>query len=361
MTVELNDDYFGRNPDPIVTDETGYYNFVNIDPSKYTITAIENGFELHQNTIQIGPDYHSYNISKPKLADVQGKAFIDLDSSGDYDPGEETPGVTVELLYTRDDTMLVGSMVTDSQGDYAFTSLIPGTYYSLNATLENSTTGYADYQVEEPIELEANTTLTFNISLVLAQIEVSGMTRHDGASVGDITVMFSPDGSRENNTAQSASTISDADTGEYTALLTPGYYNVSVDQYDDSGKFTFSGSLAISRGAGKTTYDITLEKHSVTVRGGTTHAGAAVGNITILFAPDDAVANNTAEAQQAKSDATGSYTVELVPGSYTISVDNPVNESGQQVKYTYTGTLVIHEDDTLVTKDIALLREILTA
>ena len=73
--------------------------------------------------------------------------------------------------------------------------------------------------------------------------------------------------------------------------------------------------------------------------------------------PDSTVDNNTAVANDAISDETGSYVAELKPGTYLIKVDETVNESGIDVKYTYSGRLLIQDDEVTVKKNIIMTRE----
>jgi len=169
---------------------------------------------------------------------------------------------------------------------------------------------------------------------------VSGYTRYGDEAIGDIYITFLADESVANNTAQQASATSDED-GQYEAQLAPGYYNVSVDVSGDQGTYTFEGHLYIQMGEGEKYYNISLIKHSLTVTGSTTYGGTNIGNITIRFSPDTAVENNTAVFARTTSDENGSYIVELLSGSYTVTVDEVINESGQDVTYTFTESLEV--------------------
>ena len=61
--------------------------------------------------------------------------------------------------------------------------------------------------------------------------------------------------------------------------------------------------------------------------------------------------------KRVKTDVNGSYTTELTPGAYNVSVEEVVNESGQNITYTGTGhiTLTIGEPPRVL--DIVLTRE----
>ena len=57
------------------------------------------------------------------------------------------------------------------------------------------------------------------------------------------------------------------------------------------------------------------------------------------------------------SNENGDYIGELVPGSYDVTVDEQVNESGQYVTYTFTGSLEVKDTDVSIVFDIAMTRE----
>jgi hypothetical protein len=69
------------------------------------------------------------------------------------------------------------------------------------------------------------------------------------------------------------------------------------------------------------------------------------------------VENKPAVETSVKSSTTGSYTIELTPGSYNISVEELVNESGQNVTYTFSGQLTVTAGEAPQTFDIILARE----
>ncbi len=356
VTISVSDEYFGKNPESVTTDEDGYYTVRDLYPSRFTITAGENGFEIHSESVSIGPGTHSYNISKPKLGGIKGTIFKDSDDSGLYGPGEETGNVKVDLLYSKDNN-IVGTTITDETGEYEFSLMVPGEYI-LNASVTNSATGYYDYLTVETIEIEANKTTTFNVSLDYAPIILSGYTKHVAENIGDIKIDFSPDGAVANNTAEQASSTSLED-GSYVADLKPGQYNISIDgtsgEYEAA--YSYSGQITLAVGEGVKTLDLLMTKKTVTVSGSTTYNSANIDNISIILVPDSETENNTAEYASAMSDENGAYIVELVPGTYDITVDHEVNESGQDVIYAFTGLLEVTEADVAITFDIAMMRE----
>jgi hypothetical protein len=360
ITIELNDYYFGRPVQPVKTDQQGHYIFRNLYPSKYNISAIENEYTLlNREPINIEPGNNTYNISKPKLAEVKGIVYTDSNGDKKYTPGEETSDVQIQLTYTKlDDTQKpVTTTTTGTAGTYSFPSLIPGDY-TLNATKQNTSTGNLDYLTEQTVTLTANKTSWVNISLSYAPVIVSGYTTRDTIKIANIPVQFTPDESVKNNTAITQISATSDTQGLYAAKLTPGTYNVTVKTTDvTTTVYTFTDKLVVSIGEGTASYNIALTKLSVTVSGSAKYNGVGKANMTISFSKDSRIANNTAVTKSVKTDSNGNYTTELTPGSYNASVEELVNESGQNITYTGTEQITLNIGDTPRTLNILLTRE----
>ena len=342
----------------LATDENGYYNLSGLMPGIYMIRAILDDFVIHENYVHIFSGNNSYNISKPKTAAVEGTVYFDDDENDEYDSGEEMGNVDIELLYPKLDGeyKLVETITTDASGSYSFTSLTPGPYI-INASKQNSVTGYLDYAIEEEVILTENETAQVNISIDYATIALSGFTKHGTENIQDINIDFSPDDSKENNAAEQASVTSDED-GSYEVKLKPGDYNITVE--DTSGEYRaayfHSGQIHIEMGEGIKTLNILLTKETVAVSGITTYNSANTDNVSILFSPDFETENNTAVDAFSMSDQNGDYVVELRPGTYAVSVDNHIiNQSGQDITCDFSGTLVVTDTDTARAYDIALI------
>ena len=271
ITVELNDYYFGRQVQPVETDLQGHYIFRNLYPSKYNISAIDNGYTLlNREPINIVPGNNSYNISKPKLAAVKGVVYTDNNDDAKYTAGEESSNVQIQLTYTKlDGTQKpVTNLTTGIEGTYSFSSLIPGEY-TLNATKQNTSTGHLIYLTEQTITLTENKTSWVNISLTYAPVITSGYTTNNSQTIASIPVTFAPDNSVKNNTAIQNSVTSDT-KGYFTAKLIPGTYNVTVQKTDGTTTvYTFTGRMVVSIGEGTAYYIIDVTKESVTVSGST--------------------------------------------------------------------------------------------
>jgi dolichyl-diphosphooligosaccharide--protein glycosyltransferase len=360
ITVRLDDYYFGNPVQPVTTDEQGYYFFQNLYPSKYNLSAIEGDYTLlNRQGINVEPDNNTYNISKPKLSGINGVVYQDTDNDKKYTTGEEESDVHLQLTYTKlDGTQLsVTNIITTAAGSYAFPSLVPGEY-TLNATKINTSTGYLDFLTEQTITLTANRTSWVNISLTYAPVSVSGYTIHNATRIAAVPITFAPDNSVVNNTATKQSTATSDSQGSFDVALLPGTYNVTVKKTEGATTvYTFTGKLSLFIGEGIASYDISLTKASVTVSGSTLYNGLGKANMTIFFTKDVLVGNNTAVTTSVKTNESGGYIIELTPGSYNVSVEELVNESGQNITYTGTGRLTVSSNDAPRVFDIVLSRE----
>jgi asparagine N-glycosylation enzyme membrane subunit Stt3 len=360
ITIELNDYYFGRPVQPVKTDLQGHYIFRNLYPSKYNITAVENEYTLlNREPINVEPGNNSYNISKPKLAEVKGVVYTDSNGDKKYTTGEQASGVNIELTYTKLDGTQVhnDTTITDATGAYSFSSLIPGVY-TINATKLNMTTKHLDYLTTQTVTLTANKTSWVNISLTYAPVITSGYTTYNGANIGAIPITFAPDKSVKNNTATTQISATSDAQGLYVAKLIPGTYNVTVQKTDAvTIVYNYTGKLIISIGKGFASYNIAVNKVSVTVSGSTKYNGAGKANMTILFSKDLGIAENPAVTKSVKTDRNGNYTTELTQGSYNVTIEELVNESGQNITYTYTGQLILSSGETSRIYNILLDRK----
>ncbi len=356
------EDEFGlfASPEPIVTDATGYYSFSELFPSKYTVLAIDGEYTLHSESVVLQPGNRSYNISKPQPGSVSGTVFIDENDDGTLTDGEEQADVAVDLYYTKyDDSLLkVETLTADTDGEYMFESLVPGTYI-LNATITNATTQAFDYIIEEEITIADNETKEHDLALELATVQVTGVTTHQGTRVGDISITFAPDTTLENNTAQQGSATSDTTTGVYSANLKPGAYTISVTKMEGTTKvYSYTGALTLTKGMGTTQKNIPLTKESVTVSGVIHDQNTnPVTNLTLTFSRDTTVENNTALPTETTSADNGTYTIEVTPGTYTLEIDQTIDETGQTIIYTYSATRAFLLSDDPVTYDITVTRQ----
>lgn len=244
------------------TDDAGYYNISGLLPGIYILQASIDDLIIYEDYARIYSGENTYNISKPKPADVEGIVYFDENKNGEYDSGEEMKEVDVELQYIKitGDRKTIDS-VTSSDGSYSFNSLIPGQYV-LSATKGN------DYGIEEAVSLEENKTTTLNISLGYTSITVSGVTKSQTTNIENTTIRFEVDGSIVDNSAEKAETKSNT-TGVYSVDLMPGSYNITAESetINESGInviYVYSGKLEVQIGEVSKTFDIVMTREEET-------------------------------------------------------------------------------------------------
>ena len=129
------------------TDAKGYYEFLNLEPGVYGVsevqpTAYYDGLDVAGDaggvahnpgdlitgaTLEAGLIAKNYNFGELEPARLQGTVFVDLDGDLMPDSGEtRLGGVTVYLLDSSGER--IGSTKTDTNGEYRFDNLEPGTY-----------------------------------------------------------------------------------------------------------------------------------------------------------------------------------------------------------------------------------------
>jgi uncharacterized repeat protein (TIGR01451 family) len=154
----------------ISTDENGIYLFSSLDDGNY-IVSIESppsGFNLtttdedlvatgHQRFSSISGGGNVFNMDYGYQAQIQrsvsGRIWEDLDFDGVIDTGETgMEGITIELL--ENDTRL-SIISSDSNGDYIFDGISPGTY-SVRVTDENNLLAgyYTTYEMTEGADVD---------------------------------------------------------------------------------------------------------------------------------------------------------------------------------------------------------------
>jgi dolichyl-diphosphooligosaccharide--protein glycosyltransferase len=251
---------------PLSTDENGYYNTSGLIPGFYRIIATtDDGYVIHLNDLPLYPGDNSYNMSKPKPAAIEGMVYYDDNLNYQYDAGEEMSDVEVELFHG--DT-LIKEATTNDNGLYTFDSLIPGKINGLDLNMYTiKASKLPEYQSEETIYPEENTTMSVNISIGLVPVTVSGQTTYSGGNMDNVTITFSPVDD-ENNTAQEIGTATSDETGFYTVDLTPGSYNVTASKtVNETGEFvtyTYDGNLELQPGEGTKTFNIIMAKEEET-------------------------------------------------------------------------------------------------
>jgi hypothetical protein len=195
-------------------------------------------------------------------------------------------------------------------------------------------------------------------------VEITGKITHEGEVVEGADINYEKDDNVKDNTADGGITTSN-ENGEYTINLKPGAYIVNISKYVEQQQtievtlvYEFiDGTLTLNRGEGtRSGVDFTVEKKSATVTGTTSYEGTYT-DVTVRFNPDIIDVNNTAVFAETVSDENGSYSVELTPGTYSVSAESSsFEEENVTYVYKFTGSLVV-ADISDKTYNIQLAKE----
>jgi dolichyl-phosphooligosaccharide-protein glycotransferase len=313
-------------------------------------------------------DYQRQVDIEIPTASMEGYVYDNMDDSeGVFNESSDTPLVDTTIqLYGIDaldpnqgtptayDWNNVNELTTDENGHYNVSSLLPG-YYQIvvidkdGFQLENNiipvNVGDNWHNVTRPQEGNIEGKVYFDENDNDAYDAGEEIT---GAS---IDVVYTSTG-----TNKVVETITTDANGDYeTSSFLPGSYELNVTKLPEYETLT---SVTIEEN--KTTMEnVSIEYAKILVSGETLRedTNQPISNINISFAADISVENNTANDSEAQSGADGSYSLELMPGSYTVDVAERVNESGTMVQYTFTGTLTISVGQDPVIYDISMARE----
>ncbi len=245
-------------------------------------------------------------------------------------------------------------LTTDENGYYNVSDLLPGYYqiivqtkdgFQIENTLIPLTGGQNWHNTTKPQKGNAEGTVYF---------DENGNDEIDtGEEMSDVTidVVYTTTG-----TDKIVETITTDEKGRYeTSSFLPGDYELNATKLPD---YQTTSSITIEEN--KTiTSNISMTYAKISVSGVTLRAdnNEPISNITIGFAVDADVENNTASKIETKSNQDGEYSVNLMPGSYIVQVDQEVNETGTMVTYEYSEELVIEVGQAPEVYNIALSRE----
>jgi len=350
---ELYDIANAESPKTFLSNKDGLFKTSNLLPGYYYIKAIKDGYTLNEQLINLYENKNYYNISELKHSSIEGKIYYEDESNTISDAG-------VLLFYQRldiqgevEEEFVVNGTESDVNGRFAFYDLVPGQY---KLQIEKDLT----YRKTEELTLEENETLIQNVTLELTPVRTVGAATYNGIGIEDILINFDPREDVENNTAEVKKVVTTEENGLFEIDLTPGSYNVSVQQRDGQILvYTFDDTLELMIGEGRHPYNISLTRLSTNLSGFTLYNDNSVPNVTdIEFSPDRSIENNTAiYTVRVNSDEKGFYTVELGPGYYNVSIYYEFTENEQNYTYIYDRKLEITDEPLYLISNIDLIRE----
>ncbi len=300
-------------------------------------------------------------------ANIEGYVYFNNDTNDAYNESvdESLSGATVVLVGidemdpstgqpVRYDYSMYRELTTDEKGYYNASSLMPG-YYRI-------TTGDSDdFLIDDALILLYSGNTSHNISkpkpgAIEGNIyfDENGNSQYDvGEEMSNVVVKLQyakPTG------LDIVDSLTTDETGSYSfSSLVPGQYTINATNLPDY-EVEVEATIPENETA---VLNVSIGYAKVSLSGSTKDkdTGTTVSNISINFLPAYSVVNNTAQSATAKSDETGSYSAVLMPGSYNVTVNQVVNESGTNVTYTYSSQLEIKIGEGTKTFVILMAKE----
>ena len=289
-------------------------------------------------------------------ANVEGYIYSDKDGIEGYNESIDEPiedaQVTLhevtEFTEQGAGTILRNILTTDENGYYNASDLMPGLYmvraeqadFILKDDMISLFPGNNRYDMPKPKLSSVEGTVYYdeeakedvNVELVYQKLDLNGNLEKEIK----IDSMKTPN------------------DGKYSfSSLMPGQYILNATEFPE---YEAEEQITISEGESKI-FNITLYMSPVTVSGYTKYGGTIMDNVTIDFLADEDENNTAISVTDIQSNTYGVYSIDLQPGTYNISAEKTVNESGVDVKYTHTSTLIIKTTDVTISRDIVMTRE----
>jgi len=281
VTMTLTSEFL---PEPAValTDAQGKYDFPGLEsPISYTVTPSKPGYYFIPASTQVTiQDASQTNVNFTAVRGFSISGQVKLDSSG-------LAGVTVVLSGTTSVTTL-----TDSQGNYTFSDVVPGTY-----TVTPSKQGYGFSPPSQTVTITEGNMSGVNFTAV-AGYSISGQVMWQGSGLSGVTMTMSGAASKVTETTTDGRYVfTGLQNGSYTVTPAKSGYQFSPSSqavtiadlnrdgvdftatygYTISGKVTISGAglssvtMTLSGGISKTTTTNTDGAYSFTELGNGTY------------------------------------------------------------------------------------------
>ncbi|MCH9811245.1 carboxypeptidase regulatory-like domain-containing protein [bacterium] len=322
VTLQLN----GVNILTTTTDSSGQYGFANLSSDLYVIHA--------------SGDNHEVGYAKAKIIDVTPTT---IDFALGSNPGsargtitnnsQPLAGAKVNILQNN---ILLGTILTQSNGAYSFTGLAPGSY-SIFA-LET------DYQIQQAVvSITANQISTQKFDLIKGSGKASGTVTISGGG--------SPSGAHitiyQNNTLFGA-VITDKNGNYLLESLPPGTYDI----YAQKNPYQFaSNTVTITQGSTTENIDFTLSPGPSTVEGTITEEGTG---LVLDGATVEILSNGTHLFNFLPTTSNGEYILRgLSPGSYKVQAKKTgfITKTSALFTISSTGEVTVTEDLALITQN----------
>ncbi|MBU0497538.1 MAG: hypothetical protein KKC68_01155, partial [Candidatus Thermoplasmatota archaeon] len=248
-------------------------------------------------------------------------------------------------------------LATNASGVYTAEGLLPGIYV-IRARLNDFiihenylfvTSGNNTYDIQKP-QPAAIEGITY--------IDANGNAKYDtGEETTDVSVQLLY--TTLEGTTMEVKQVKTDTTGKYGfADMIPGLYTLNATKENkNTGYLDYIIEQDISLIENTTlSQNLSLSLAPITVRGITRHDTMPIGGIRITFSPDTRLVNNTAEEVSVTSSTTGSYTANLLPGAYNVTIDFTVEEG----IFSFSGDLTLIKGQGVQTYNLDLTKESIT-
>jgi hypothetical protein len=360
----------------MVTDASGKYRFGNLYSGTYTVgfglptgysrttpgvgadRALDSDASLadgRTSAISVGLNANRTDIDAGvwKPAKLSGHVYVDPNQDASHGTGtNDRPleGIRVTLTGTDADGNDVNTFVlTNAQGFFEFTGLVPGTYAVSEGTVSDATlndaadvagskSGTVTNDKISAITINSgDNAVNYDFTEVVAPASLAGSVKVSGtgAPISGVTITV-----RNSFTDAVYTTTTDGD-GKYSfSSLPAGYYNIIETQpagYNDAADSVGTGATAAGSVGSDTFIGVRLEPRDVAINYNFTETvaplppasiagsvkvagtGVAIPNVTIKLTN-----TTTNEVFTTTTDGTGAYSFTgLVPGTYSLAETQP--------------------------------------
>lgn len=291
-----------------------------------------------------GSNYERYLEIEIQPGTVSGYVFNDLDKDGSFNASSDSTldDITVEtqeitsISTQSDGSQQIGSVgdkketTVDENGYYEIADLYPGFYrlrfYDENGYLIDTTDiqiseGENTYNAIKPENVNLQGTLYYD-----ADLDGKYDSGEEKTNV-DVELYYSNDKQIQEGdyTHEEVETVKTDSSGKFEfASIAPtpssqAMYTLKVAMDD------YEKELAVYPEVNETTIqNISLDLIPSVVTGVATYNGEGIENVEIMFTKDGGVGVNAAVGKTVMTDEDGAYSVELVPGSYNITIEKSI-------------------------------------
>jgi len=282
-----------------------------------------------EDAMRRGNNYERFLNISIDPATSKGYIYIDNNDNGEYDSSTDEIVKDAKIsIYSITNALTPEKMINaGDNGLFNATNILPG-FYLIRAekdgfvikdqlvdlyelTNYNNISRYKDSSLEGKVFFgeEDNTISGADVRLTYIRSDPAGNTQ-ERIFIGSTTTGSDGRYSYANNLVP----------GEYEINVSKGTDYQKVEQISIQENLTFS-------------YNVSLQYTPVNLEGRASYNSAGVEDIEITFEVDESVENNTAVQNTVTTTENGDYSIDLIPGTYNISVEN---KEGQILVYSYT-------------------------